>query len=64
MNMRQFFKENDIVSAEIHCNHTFDQFNCLALNADKTINLHTRSLKYGKLENGFLKIVNHKLIKR
>jgi len=35
----------------------------LAINKDKTVNLHTRSLKYGKLTNGLLVEVFNKLIK-
>ena len=33
-----------------------------ALNNDRTTNLHTRSLKYGKLENGILVSVHNKLV--
>jgi len=32
------------------------------VNNDRTINLHTRSLKYGKLENGILASVHNKLV--
>lgn len=34
----------------------------LAINNDKSVNLHTRGLKYGKIEDGLLIKVNHYLI--
>ena len=40
MNMRTLFQENDLVCAEIH-----------SVNNDKTINLHTRNVKYGKVNS-------------
>ncbi|KAL4436056.1 hypothetical protein ABPG74_022291 [Tetrahymena malaccensis] len=52
LNMRQIMKEGDLACAEVH-----------SINKDKTANLHTRSLKYGKLENGFLVEVFNKLVK-
>jgi len=42
---------------------SFYLFLYLAINKDKTVNLHTRSLKYGKLTNGLLVEVFNKLIK-
>lgn len=39
--MRSFFEEGDLVSAEVQSSQ-----------ADGSLSLHTRSLKYGKLENG------------
>lgn len=41
--MRQFFVEGDLVSAEVH-----------KVQQDGTLLLHTRSTRYGKLENGVL----------
>lgn len=35
-----------------------------SLNNDKTVNLHTRNAKYGRLEAGVLVQVDHKLIRR
>ena len=52
--MREFFKENDVISGEIQSINQHDQ----------TIFIQTRNLKYGKLYNGFLHQVNHKLIER
>ena len=43
LQMRSLFIENDLVSAEIQ-----------NIGADGLISLHTRNLKYGKLENGQL----------
>mmetsp|Transcript_21019 Transcript_21019/g.58192 ORF Transcript_21019/g.58192 Transcript_21019/m.58192 type:complete len:193 (+) Transcript_21019:1532-2110(+) len=40
--MRTFLKEGDLVSAEVH----------KILNDGVTVQLHTRSTRYGKLENG------------
>ncbi|CAD8054599.1 unnamed protein product [Paramecium primaurelia] len=51
MNMRQIFSENDLICAEVH-----------SVNNDKSVNLHTRGLKYGKIEDGLLIKVNHYLI--
>jgi len=53
LNMRQYFAENDIIVAEVHVQ-----------NNDKSLQLHTRSAKYGKLSNGQCIKVHHKLIKR
>ena len=53
LNMRQILSENDLACAEVH-----------SINNDKSVNLHTRSLKYGRLENGILINVHNKLIKR
>jgi hypothetical protein len=38
MNMRQIFAENEILCAEVHCKI----FTYIAINNDKSINLHTR----------------------
>ena len=46
LQMRSLFTENDLISAEIQ-----------NIGADGLISLHTRSLKYGKLENGLLVVV-------
>jgi exosome complex component RRP4 len=43
LNMRSFFAEEDLISAEVH-----------SVFADGSLSLHARSLKYGKLENGQL----------
>lgn len=62
-------KEGDLACAEVHCNifhlscHVFKRLLFKAINKDKTANLHTRSLKYGKLENGFLVEVFNKLVR-
>lgn len=53
LQMRSLFEENDLVSAEIQ-----------NVGADGTLSLHTRSLRYGKLENGQLIIVPASLMKR
>ncbi len=53
MQMRQLLTEGDLVSAEIQ-----------SISSDGTISLHTRSLKYGKLENGQLITVPSALVKR
>ena len=53
LNMRNLFKEGDLVCAEIN-----------SKNNDNTINLHTRSQKYGKLTNGISVKTHGKLIKR
>jgi exosome complex component RRP4 len=64
--MRNIFKETDLITAEVHCKtiHKIYHFEILipALNNDRTTNLHTRSLKYGKLENGILVSVHNKLV--
>lgn len=51
--MRQFFTEGDLVSCEIH-----------HVQHDGTLTLHTRSLRYGKLENGCLVMVPPALMER
>lgn len=53
LEMRTFFKEGDLVVAEIQNIFT-----------DGSTNLHTRSLNYGKLRNGQVIIVNSSLIQR
>jgi len=53
MQMRLYFKENDLLSGEIQQIHI-----------NGTINIQTRNLKYGKLKNGILIKVNHMLIKK
>jgi exosome complex component RRP4 len=53
LQMRSFFQENDLISAEVQ------QFF-----SDGAIALHTRSLKYGKLEQGQFVAVPPALIKR
>jgi exosome complex component RRP4 len=53
LNMRNILAENDTVVAEVH-----------SLNNDRTVNLHTRNAKYGRLEPGVLVQVDHKLIRR
>ena len=53
LQMRTLFQENDLVSAEIQ-----------NIGSDGTLSLHTRSLRYGKLENGQLIIVPASLMKR
>lgn len=52
--MRQLFREGDLVSAEVHNVH----------HSDGTLVLHTRSLRYGKLQNGCLVSVPPALIAR
>lgn len=51
--MRKMFGENDLICAEVH-----------SINNDRTINLHTRNVKYGKLVDGILISVNHAFIKK
>ena len=51
--MRSFFKEGDLISAEIQ-----------SLKQDGATNLQTRNLKYGKLVNGLFVRVSNCLIKR
>ena len=52
--MRSFFKENDLISAEVQS----------IISNDGKILLQTRNLKYGKLVNGFLLKINHNYIRR
>jgi exosome complex component RRP4 len=51
--MRQYLEEGDIVSAEVH-----------KVQADGTVFLHTRSFRYGKLENGCVITVPPSLVPR
>ena len=51
--MRQFYVEHDLVSAEVQ-----------AFFQDGSMSLHTRSLKYGKLQGGVLIVVAPSLMKR
>lgn len=51
--MRHFLQEGDLVSAEIH-----------KVQTDQSLLLHTRSVKYGKLENGIMVEVPPQLIPR
>lgn len=53
LNMRNILAEDDLLVAEVH-----------SLNNDRTVNLHTRNAKYGRLEPGVLVEVDHKLVKR
>eukprot|EP00249_Psilotum_nudum_P010386 c22508_g1_i1 orf=190-1218(+) len=53
LNMRSLFVENDLISAEVQSVHP-----------DGSVHLHTRSLKYGKLEKGQLIVVSPYLVKR
>lgn len=53
LQMRTLFTEGDLISAEIQ-----------NISSDFTASIHSRSLKYGKLENGQLIIVSSSLIKR
>ncbi len=53
LNMRSLFKEEDVISAEVH-----------SVFADGSIALHARSLKYGKLENGDFMAVAPGLVTR
>lgn len=54
LNMRAFFSENDVISAEVQ-----------KLSAQSgALSLHTRNLKYGKLSNGQFVRVAPSLIKR
>jgi len=53
LNMRQFYVEHDLLSAEVQ-----------AFFQDGSMSLHTRSLKYGKLQDGVLVVVNPSLVKR
>lgn len=51
--MREFLKEGDLISAEIH-----------QISTEGALTLHTRSLKYGKLGQGILLTVPPSLIRR
>ncbi|EFJ51079.1 hypothetical protein VOLCADRAFT_73556 [Volvox carteri f. nagariensis] len=53
LNMRSFFREGELISAEVQSVH-----------ADGSVALHTRSAKYGKLTHGQLVEVPPNLIKR
>lgn len=53
MNMRAYFEEHDLISADVH-----------SMFADGAVSLHARSLKFGKLENGSFIAVPHALVKR
>ena len=54
LNMRQFFKEGDIISAEV-----------MQVNSnDGRIMLQTRNLKYGKLLNGFMVKTDSNFVRR
>lgn len=53
LQMRTLFEENDLVCAEIQ-----------NINSDGVLSLHSRSMKYGKLENGQLVCVPSALMKR
>ena len=53
LQMRTFFVEGDLVSAEVQ-----------SMQSDGSASLHTRSLKYGKLENGQLYVAPAYLIAR
>lgn len=53
LNMRSFFREGDLVSAEVQ-----EQW------ADGTVALHTRSMRYGKLTGGQFVSVQSELVKR
>eukprot|EP01116_Phalansterium_solitarium_P008759 TRINITY_DN22727_c0_g1_i1.p1 TRINITY_DN22727_c0_g1~~TRINITY_DN22727_c0_g1_i1.p1 ORF type:complete len:301 (+),score=82.48 TRINITY_DN22727_c0_g1_i1:90-992(+) len=54
LQMRSFFVEQDVISAEVQQIHS----------SDGLLVLHTRNLKYGKLTNGQLVKVHSALIKR
>lgn len=53
MNMRAYFAEDDLISADVH-----------SIYADGAVSLHARSLKYGKLQNGDFVTVPPALVKR
>ena len=54
LNMRQFFKEGDLISAEV-----------MQVNSqDGKISLQTRSAKYGCLSSGFLLKVDSNYVRR
>jgi exosome complex component RRP4 len=52
--MRQFLCEGDLVVAEVQ----------QISNSDKSISIHIRNNKFGKLKNGFLTKVSSDLIKK
>ena len=54
LEMRQFIREGDLVSCEVHKIHS----------SFTNILLHTRSVRYGKLENGVMIAVPPKLVPR
>lgn len=53
LHMRDFFAEDDLVSAEVH-----------SVFADGSLSLHARSLEYGRLENGTFVAVPPALMRR
>jgi exosome complex component RRP4 len=53
LQMRQFFQEQDLLVAEVQSSF-----------ADGSVALHTRSLRYGKLRNGALALVQPVLVQR
>ena len=53
LQMRTLYREDDLISAEIQ-----------NISQDGSVSLHTRSLKYGKLENGQFLTVPSELVKR
>ncbi|KAF6260367.1 hypothetical protein COO60DRAFT_900607 [Scenedesmus sp. NREL 46B-D3] len=53
LNMRSMFREGDLISAEVQ-----------GKNQDGGIQLHTRSIKFGKLSGGQLVVVQPKLVKK
>jgi exosome complex component RRP4 len=53
LEMRKYFREGDVISAEVHKVHT-----------DNSISLHSRSLKYNKLSRGLLVAVPPRLVQR
>ncbi len=53
LQMRSLFMENDVICAEIQ-----------NINSEGIISLHSRSMKYGKLENGQFLAVPSSLVKR
>jgi exosome complex RNA-binding protein Rrp4 len=57
LEMRQYIKEGDLVSCEVHKVHGGNH-------STNNIMLHTRSIRYGKLENGSFITVPPKLILR
>lgn len=53
LNMRSFYSENDLISAEVQ-----------SVYHDGSISIHTRSQRYGKLQNGTLVVVPPYLVRR
>jgi exosome complex component RRP4 len=53
LEMRQFIREGDLVSCEVH-----------KIQSSTNVLLHTRSVRYGKLENGVMIAVPPKLVPR